>query len=267
MMERNVLDHGFVRLVDTMGDDRAIVNAARVSIAGQEVSPTQDDHSFIRMLMAEGHTGPFEHVELKFHIKAPIFVARQWLRHRTASVNEMSARYGVVPAEAYTPPSERMKKQDTKNKQQSATDAIAEPWSSCDAIFASNEQQFSLYADLLERGLVREVARVVLPLSTYTEWYWKIDLHNLFHFLQKRMDRRSAQSEIADYADAVAELIEPIVPIAWEAFVDFRLNAVALSVDEMDALKQFIRTQRLTHDFKTKRESRAWAKKLARLIA
>jgi thymidylate synthase (FAD) len=221
-----------VRLVDHMGSDSAIVEAARVSYA-KGTKAVSDDRALIRYLMRHRHTTPFEMVEFKFHIRAPIFVARQWLRHRMASVNELSARYSVMEDNFFIP--ENLRTQSTTNHQGSETQMdgdellLLKQKASCD-------MAFHVYDDLLRHGCSRELARTHLPLSTYTEFYWKIDLHNLLHFLKLRMDDH-AQKEIQDLAKQVYDLIKPIVPLACEAFEDFVIGAVTFTRVEIEALK------------------------------
>lgn len=221
----------FVRLVDHMGDDSAIVQAARVSY-GQGTKTVNDDRALIRYLMRHHHTTPFEMVEFKFHVKVPIFVARQWLRHRTASVNEISARYSVVQDDFYIPSTWRSQSMTAR---QSSDEPFDDPLlrlkqkASCDLAFHT-------YDELLKRGVARELARSHLPQNTFTEFYWKINLHNLFHFLKLRMGK-DAQQEIRDPACEIFKLIQPIVPFANEAFKDYVLDAVTLSGPEIQALK------------------------------
>jgi len=233
--EYGVLDHGFVRLVDTMPQtnlDEAIVQAARVSYAGGTTA-TRSSRGLIRYLMRHYHNTPFEMVEFKFHVKMPIFIARQHLRHRTASVNELSARYSVVPDEFFEPTVYR--KQSTTNKQGSEGEVkldeqLAEqPTELC-------RSAFLVYKNLLEEGCCRELARSHLPQSTYTEFYWKINLHNLLHYLHLRMDQ-GAQKEIQEYANAIYKLVQPKVPITMEAFMDFRVNSISLTGPELEAIK------------------------------
>lgn len=222
----------YVRLVDHMGNDSSIVQAARVSY-GDGTKSVNEDRQLIRYLMRHAHTTPFEMVDFKFHVKVPIFVARQWLRHRTASVNELSARYSVVRDEYWTP--DEYRKQSSVNKQCSEDggfvdeDALKSQQHSCDLAF-------DVYEGLLERGVSRELARTHLPQSTMTEFYWKINLHNLFHFLHLRMDDH-AQKEIRDLARDIFNLIKPIVPMACEAFVDYKINAVTITGPEGQALR------------------------------
>jgi len=224
----------FVRLVDHMGSDESIVQAARVSY-GAGTKSVSDDRALIRYLMRHKHTTPFEMVEFKFHIRAPIYVARQWLRHRTASVNEMSARYSVIPDEFFLP--DELRKQSTSRGQggeeplgsSTSGNLLQKQKASCD--FA-----FYVYDELLEKGVSRELARAHLPQCTFTEFYWKIDLHNLLHFLALRMEDH-AQKEIRDVATLVYDAIKPIVPVTCEAFEDFRVGSVTLSRLEVEAIK------------------------------
>ncbi len=238
--EYKCLDRGFIRLVDFMGDDAAIVQAARVSY-GKGTKSVTEDKGLIRYLMRHRHTSPFEMVEFKFHVKLPIFVARQWIRHRTANVNEYSGRYSEMKDEFYIPEPEQIRPQTALNKQGRA----AEPMNSEDTAEIIKRYQkiqkllFEDYSSLLETGLARELARINLPLSTYTEWYWKIDLHNLFHFLRLRLDVH-AQYEIRVYAEAMAKIVKEIVPVAFEAFEDYILNRFVFSALEAKVLKKMI---------------------------
>ena len=227
-----VLDHGFVRLVDHMPRedlDLSIVQAARVSY-GDGTKTSRGEKGLIRYLMRHWHTTPFEMVEFKFHIKMPIYIARQHMRHRTASINEMSARYSVVPHEYYVP--DVLRGQAVVNHQGSEGVSEANVSDMKDQL----EKSFEVYDAILEDGCCREQARGTLPQSTYTEFYWKINLHNLMHYLQLRMDAH-AQQEIRAYAEAIFKLVEPLVPLTMQAFKDFRVNAVYLSGPEIEALK------------------------------
>ncbi len=212
------LDKGFVRLIDVMGDDAAIVQAARVSY-GSGTKKVLEDRGLIRYLLRHAHTTPFEMVEFKFHVKLPIFVARQWIRHRTANVNEYSGRYSEMKDEFYTPNPNDIRPQSVLNKQgrseETLPDGMAEQ--AANAFKAGQDEAYAQYQEFLEQGIAREIARINLPVSNYTEWYWKIDLHNLFHFLRLRIDSH-AQYEIRVFAEAIAELVKPFVPHAWEAF-------------------------------------------------
>ena len=213
-----------VTLLDHMGDDQAIVDAARISVTG--ASKKSETRALIRYLMRHKHTSPFEMVEFKFHVRVPIFVARQWLRHRTASVNEISGRYSVLPSEFYVP--EEYHAQSSTNHQGSGA-ALGiggvEQTASCN-------QAFEVYESLIEQGVSREEARIHLPLGTMTEFIWKQNLHNLLHFLRLRMDSH-AQPEIQEPARQIWNLIQPIVPLTCEAFKDFVLDAVTLSGPEI----------------------------------
>jgi len=242
-----LLDHGFVRLVDALprlvtGDetaDHAIVRAARVSTAGGDTGTKGEtaDRGLIRYLMRNWHTSPFEMVELKFHVKLPIFVARQWVRHRTASINEVSARYSVLPDEFYVPEPDQVGAQATANRQgrsEGALDASTVE-STRDALRATAEGAFSTYQELLGAQVARELSRAVLPVSTYTEWYWKANLLNVFRFLHLRMDHH-AQHEIRVYADAMARLVREVAPWSFEAFEDYWLRGTRLSLPEWWAI-------------------------------
>lgn len=230
------LDKGFVRLVDVMGDDHSIVQAARVSY-GEGTKRLTEDRGLIRYLLRHQHTTPFEMVEFKFHIKLPIFIARQWIRHRTANVNEYSGRYSEMKDEFYIPSLENIRPQSTMNKQGRSDETF--PTDQAEQIAAkfenSQNQMYAEYQELLDMGVAREIARINLPVSNYTEWYWKIDLHNLFHFLKLRMDAH-AQYEIRVYGEAMAQIVREIVPVAWEAYEDYTLHSVRFSRLEANAL-------------------------------
>ncbi len=244
-----------VRLVDCMGDDPAVVQSARVSYCSGTKTPS-DDRGLIRYLLRNRHTTPFEMVEFKFHIRAPIFVARQWLRHRTASVNEMSARYSIVDTGYFLP--ERLREQSATNKQCSTGPLEGDEFlllkqkASCDLAFHT-------YEELLRRGCSRELARTHLPQSTFTEFYWKINLHNLLHFLKLRLSDH-AQKEIRDLAEQVAVHVKARVPLTWEAFEDFELGSLTLSRLEVEALREN-RTE--LGPTATKREQTEFKEKLA----
>lgn len=238
VLEYKCLDHGFVRLVDWMGDDSSIVQAARVSY-GKGTKSVSEDTALIRYLMRHLHTSPFEMVEFKFHVKLPIFVARQWIRHRTANVNEYSGRYSEMPDEFYLPEPEQLRLQSTLNKQGRGEAIIENSSEIIDRMKLTQDRLFQEYSELLSTGLAREIARINLPLSNYTEWYWKIDLHNLFHFLRLRLDTH-AQYEIRVYAEAISKIIKQIVPIAYQAFEDYTLEAIRFSRNELNVLKSLI---------------------------
>lgn len=231
-----VLDDGFVRLVDWMGDDSAIVQAARVSY-GEGTKKVSEDRGLIRYLMRHRHTTPFEMCEIKLHVRVPMDCWRQWIRHRTANVNEYSTRYSIaIDATKTTKPSE-WRLQTSTNRQGSEGLVVDELGARL------SEREFEIHAvcrevyeERLQAGVAREQARKDLPLSTYTEAYWKIDLHNLLHFLELRMDSH-AQYEIRQYANVIGhEIVSKWVPITWEAFLDYRLNSVAFSETELRLL-------------------------------
>lgn len=265
--EIKCLDHGFVRLVDVMGDDGSIVQAARVSY-GAGTKTVNEDRGLIRYLMRHAHTTPFEMVEFKFHIKLPIFIARQWIRHRTANVNEYSGRYSIMKDDFYLPDIDQIRPQSVNNKQ-GRSDETFEPEKANEIRDRLGKVQKDLYSDyesLLGDDFARELARINLPLSNYTEWYWKIDLHNLFHFLRLRIDSH-AQYEIRVYGEAMAEIVKQIVPHAWEAFEDYSLNSANFSKPELQAIKQmFAGTKVEDIDLKeiglSKREYAEFQKKL-----
>lgn len=240
------LDKGFVRLVDWMGDDSSIVQAARVSY-GKGTKSVSEDTGLIRYLLRNKHTSPFEMVEFKFHVKLPIFIARQWIRHRTANVNEYSGRYSEMPDDCYVPEPMQIRPQSSNNKQGRSDEQFenAKSQAISDSMRFVQENLFSEYSALLAKGVAREIARINLPLSNYTEWYWKIDLHNLLHFLRLRSDNH-AQYEIRVYADAISQIIKQIVPITYAAFEDYVLNAVTFSGQEVEVLKTILSTKKIT---------------------
>ncbi|MCI0511740.1 FAD-dependent thymidylate synthase [candidate division KSB1 bacterium] len=227
------LNHGFVRLIDYMGSDASIVQAARVSY-GQGTKRLREDRNLIRYLMRHHHTTPFEMVEFKFHCKMPIFVARQWIRHRTASVNEYSLRYSRALDEFYLPEPGSLQMQSQQNRQgrDAATVPTAVQTQVLEILKRGVHQSWQDYEALEQAGLARELARINLPLSLYTEWYWKIDLHNLLHFLSLRLEEH-AQYEIRVYAEALAQIIQTVVPITWEAYKNYILQAQTFSHSEL----------------------------------
>lgn len=241
--EVKIHEHGLVALCDVMPRlapagktaDYAIVQAARVSY-GAGTKQVSEDRGLIRYLARHRHTTPFEMVEFKFHHVMPIFVARQWIRHRTASVNEYSARYSVVKDRFYHPGVDAVRKQSISNRQ--GGDEIIDDLTATEfcAWLDKIEREYEQYQKFIDKGVSRELARIALPVSAYTEWYWKIDLHNLFHFLSLRMDLH-AQQEIRDYANAMFALIQPIVPIAAEAFMDYDCQGVHLTQLEIESLR------------------------------
>ena len=231
------LDKGFVRLVDSMGGDDAIVQAARVSY-GKGTSKVSQDRGLIRYLMRHRHTTPFEMVEFKFHCKMPIFVARQWVRHRTANINEYSLRYSEARDEFYYPDPAQIQYQSALNKQGRAgkvpkklTDKVLQYFKEI------SEKSFDMYQELNEAGLARELIRAILPVNLYTEWYWKNDLHNLLHFIGLRSDSH-AQYEIRVFSDAMAESVKKAAPHAWEAYQDYVVKGMRFSRIERSLLER-----------------------------
>lgn len=243
-----VLDHGFIRVIDYMGDDAAIEEAARMSYANgtRKVSETRD---LLRYLMRHRHSTPFEMAEIKFHVRLPIFVARQWVRHRTANINEQSARYSEMREEFYIPRPEQLAKQSETNKQGRGEVLSPEDASAVlRMLYADAQRSHDDYKGMLHNyNLSREVARISLPLGTYTEWVWKIDLHNLFHFLSLRADHH-AQWEIRQYAQTMHDIVRQWVPIATEAFEDYRMNAVSLSAQAVAVMKRRLAGETVTQE-------------------
>ena len=235
--EIKCLDKGFVRLVDSMGGDDAIVQAARVSY-GQGTSKVSQDRGLIRYLMRHRHTTPFEMVEFKFHCKMPIFVARQWVRHRTANINEYSLRYSEARDEFYFPDPEHIQFQSALNKQgRSGEVPLKLKQKVLDYFKEISERSFTMYQELNEAGIARELARSLLPVNIYTEWYWKNDLHNLLHFIGLRSDSH-AQYEIRVYSDAMAESVKAVAPFAWEAYQDYVVRGMRFSRIEQNLLEK-----------------------------
>ena len=233
-------DHGFVGLVDHMGSDAAIVEAARVSYQ-TGTKATRTDRALIRYLMRHKHTSPMEMCEVKLHIRAPIFVLRQWIRHRTASVNEESGRYSEIREMFFSPALGDLAPQSLDNKQgREGEFPLHKQKAIRNVIEANNEYSFASYRALLGEDLARELARITLPLTAYSSLYWKIDLHNLLHFLTLRTDSH-AQKEIRDYADAILEIIRPLFPYAVEAWEDYQQQAKMLSRMDLDLLAALIR--------------------------
>jgi len=254
-----------------MGGDQAIVQAARVSY-GEGTKTVHEDRGLIRYLMRHQHTTPFEMVELKFHVKLPIFVARQWIRHRTANVNEYSGRYSIMKDEFYLPRHQAIHYQSLRNKQGRRKDEVPEELRQrvLEILTASQQKLYGEYEQMLESDIARELARINLPLSLYTEWYWKIDLHNLFHFLQLRLDDH-AQYEIRVYAEAMAEITKRVSPLAWEAFEDYALKSEKFSRLELKILSEQLSAESLTPDVLvqkglSKREAEEFLEKLRRFI-
>lgn len=244
-----VLDHGHIRVIDYMGDEGAILQAARVSY-GKGTESVSSDRGLLRYLLRHRHTTPFEMCEIKLHVKLPVFVARQWIRHRTANVNEYSARYSILAREFHVPEVTDLAPQSTSNKQgRAGSYDLAEAAAIQAMMRESCDQSFNVYDALIYSedtddgiigtNLARETAREVLPMNTYTEWYWKTDLHNLLHFLSLRADPH-AQKEIRDYAEVMCKLVSAWVPHVWEAFEDYRLGAHTFSKQEMAVIRDII---------------------------
>jgi len=246
-----VLDHGFVRVIDYMGDDAAIVQAARVSY-GAGTKKARDDAGLIRYLMRHWHSTPFEMCEVKFHVKLPVFVARQWIRHRTANVNEYSARYSILDREFYIPEPGALAAQSTVNNQgRGAVLEGAEAARVLEILKADAMRSYDHYEAMLsqdgQQGLARELARMNLPANVYTQWYWKTDLHNLFHFLRLRADAH-AQYEIRVYAELMCRLVADWVPAAYAAFEDYRMGGVSLSGKGVEVLKRRLAGEAVTQE-------------------
>ena len=231
------LDKGFVRLVDSMGGDDAIVQAARVSY-GKGTAKVSQDRGLIRYLMRHRHSTPFEMVEFKFHCKMPIFVARQWVRHRTANINEYSLRYSEARDEFYYPDPEHIEYQSALNKQ-GRMGAVPEGLKQKvqDYFKDISEKSFAMYSELNDAGVARELARALLPVNLYTEWYWKNDLHNLLHFIGLRSDSH-AQYEIRVFSDAMAESVKAVAPFAWEAYQDYVVKGMRFTRIEKSLLER-----------------------------
>jgi thymidylate synthase (FAD) len=238
--EFRVLDKGFVRLVDYMGGDRRIVQAARVSY-GEGTKSVRSDAALIDYLLRHRHTSPFEHVVLEFHCKMPIFVARQWVRHRTARLNEISGRYSVMTDEFYVPDESAVAFQSDDNKQgRSVGDVPASLRARVVEILRRDQGTlYASYEELLNDDIARELARINLPLSLYTEWYWQMDLHNLFHFIGLRLDSH-AQYEIREYARVIADIARAVAPLACQSFENHVLNGACFAADEIAALRALL---------------------------
>ena len=254
-----VLDHGFIRVIDYMGDDSSIVQSARVSY-GKGTKKISNDKGLIKYLMRHRHSTPFEMCEIKFHIKLPIFIARQWIRHRTANVNEYSARYSILDKEFYIPSAENLAAQSAINNQ-GRGDALTDDEASnvIQILKKDAEQTYSNYETLLNEssegniidesksGIARELARMNLTLNTYTQWYWKIDLNNLLHFLALRADDH-AQYEIRVYADAMLDIVKKWVPLTYEAFEDYRIGGTELSAKEVNLMRKLLKGEKASFE-------------------
>ncbi|RLT37250.1 MAG: FAD-dependent thymidylate synthase [Chloroflexi bacterium] len=252
-----VLDHGFIRVIDYMGDDAAIVQAARVSY-GRGTKRQRDDQGLINYLMRNWHTSPFEMCEIKLHVKLPIFIARQWIRHRTANVNEYSARYSILDNEFYIPDAANIAAQSSVNRQGRGDTLDAEQARRVQTILREDaERAYGHYDELLNEapdgtprdpgydGVARELARMNLSLNFYTQWYWKTDLHNLMHFVRLRADAH-AQYEIRVYADVLADIMARWVPMTHKAFVNYRQGGAQLSQQSLEAVRRMLAGESLT---------------------
>ena len=254
-----VLDHGFIRVIDYMGDDSSIVQSARVSY-GKGTKKISNDKGLIKYLMRHRDSTSFEMCEIKFHIKLPIFIARQWIRHRTANVNEYSARYSILDKEFYIPSAENLAAQSAINNQ-GRGDALTDDEASnvIQILKKDAEQTYSNYETLLNEssegniidesksGIARELARMNLTLNTYTQWYWKIDLNNLLHFLALRADDH-AQYEIRVYADAMLDIVKKWVPLTYEAFEDYRIGGTELSAKEVNLMRKLLKGEKVSFE-------------------
>ena len=251
-----VLDHGFVRVVDYMGDDAAICQAARVSY-GRGTKSVQNDEGLIRYLMRHWHSTPFEMCEIKLHVKLPVFVARQWIRHRTANVNEYSARYSILDREFYIPERDALAAQSVVNNQGRGAALSGEEadrvlrYLRDDAMRAYDHYE-EMISDTTadgedQQGLARELARMNLPANIYTQWYWKVDLHNLLHFLRLRADAH-AQYEIRVYADEICKVVADWVPFAYRAFEDYRMGGATLSSTALDCVRRMLKGEEVTQE-------------------
>ncbi len=272
----DVLDNGFIRVIDYMGDDAAIVQAARVSY-GRGTKQTRDDQGLINYLMRNAHTSPFEMCAIKLHVKLPIFVARQWIRHRMANVNEYSARYSVLDNEFYTPPIEQLSAQSSVNKQgRESSLGTNRAEQILDLLKSDASQSFDHYFQMLNRnqegkeiipgetGLARELARIGLPLSTYTQWYWKIDLYNLLHFVNLRADSH-AQWEIQEYARIMLNILQLWVPLVTKAFINYRTGGAHLSEEGLSVVRMLLAGEQIDPE-NLKMSPREW-RELKNLLA
>ncbi len=242
-----VLDHGFIRVIDYMGSDSAILQAARVSY-GKGTKQINQDEALIKYLMRHYHTTPFEMCEIKFHVKLPIFVARQWIRHRTANVNEYSARYSILDHEFYIPKPEQVAKQSDNNKQgRGKAFDLNTSKEIIDSLINDSNLAYSHYKKFIEQGLAREIARTNLTLNYYTQFYWKVDLHNLFHFLKLRIDKH-AQYEIRVYAEIMLDIIKKWVPLAHSAFIEYCLESAYIPRSSLEVIRKLIKGENVTRE-------------------
>ena len=238
--EYPVLDKGFVRLVDYFGGDQRIVQSARVSY-GEGTKSVSQDGALIDYLLRHQHTSPFEQVVMTFHLKMPIFVARQWVRHRMGRMNEVSGRYSIMKDEFYVPEADKVAPQSKDNKQGRSTEAFDKETADkiINQLEEGQKEAYENYSELIDSGLAREIARINLPLSLYTEFYWEMDLHNLFHFLKLRLDSH-AQYEIRVYAEVILEMCKKVAPMATESFINHMNHGVNFSGEEMEALRALL---------------------------
>jgi thymidylate synthase (FAD) len=240
-------DTGFVELIDVMGDDARIAAAARLSYSAGKGKRASDDEGLLRYLMRHRHTTPFETAKITLHLKMPIFVARQLVRHRTASLNEVSGRYSILPDAFYLPPADQVALQSTDNKQGRGEGLEPDVVGAVrDRMHQVASASFEAYRDFDRLGVAKEIARMQLPLSTYTEWWWTFDAHNLFHMLGLRMDPH-AQWECRVYANAIAQIVAAWLPVSWQAFLDYRLGARSLSGPEVTALRLLLGQVKTSH--------------------
>lgn len=245
----SVLDHGFIRVIDYMGTDAAIVQAARVSY-GVGTKKSQEDRGLINYLMRHSHTTPFEMCEIKLHVKLPIFVMRHWVRHRTANINEYSARYSILSNEFYIPEINQLAKQSSTNKQGKSDEVIdlSNAKNIIDILESSSKESYEKYSHMLDDlSLTRELARTVLPVNIYTEMYWKIDLHNLLHFLKLRADSH-AQYEIRCYANEILNIVKKWVPFTYDAFVNYKQGSISISKKCIELNKRLITGEKITQE-------------------
>lgn len=238
--EIRVLDHGFVRLVDYMGGDQRVVQAARVSY-GEGTKSVRDDAGLINYLMRHLHTTPFEHIVIELHCKMPIFVARQWIRHRTARINEISGRYSIMEDEFYVPDETLVSFQSADNKQGRSPEDVPPELRAkvIDILKRDQARLYASYEEMIDDNIARELARINLPLSLYTQWYWQMDFHNLCHFLNLRMDPH-AQWEIRQYAFVIADIARKVAPLCYEAFENHIYHGCRLSREEVDAARKMM---------------------------
>ena len=264
-----LLDHGFIRVIDYMGDDQAVVQAARVSY-GKGTRKVSEDEGLIRYLMRHRHSTPFEMCEIKFHIKLPIFVARQWIRHRTASINEYSARYSILDKEFYIPNEENISLQSDTNKQGRGRKIDSDYAAKIINILKDDAlRNYTNYTWMLNedfsntnkepdrQGIARELARINLTLNSYTQWYWKINLHNLMHFLSLRADRH-AQYEIRVYAEKMLEILQSWLPLSYKAFISYRYEGTTLSGEAIKVIKRKLNGEKITKE-NSGLSSREWS--------